>query len=145
MKQAQSHNPADSPRQGVYKPMARSRVTNGNDLLPNTDHRTVWVRRFRDVLALHLKDLGGETEVSEAEKALARRSACLVVELEQLEQKFAAGEDTPKALESYQRCVNTLRRTLESLGLQRRARDVTPDPLFRQFIEAYNSPEEVAP
>jgi hypothetical protein len=53
--------------------MARSRVTNGRDLLPNIDHRTLWVRRFRDVLALHLSDLGGEDSVSEAEKAIVRR------------------------------------------------------------------------
>src|SRR5262245_41799149 len=78
-----------SPRTGIYKPMARSRVTNGRELLPNIDHRTLWVRRFRDVLALHLADLGGENSVSEAEKAIVRRAACLIVELEQLERTFA--------------------------------------------------------
>lgn len=58
------------PRTGVYKPMARSRITNGHALLSDIDHRTLWVRRFRDVLALHLSDLGGEDSVSEAEKTM---------------------------------------------------------------------------
>ena len=90
----------------LHKPTARSRVTNGRDLLPDVDHRSQWVRRFRDVLSLHVSDLGGESNCSEAEK-LARRAACLVVELEQLECKFArAGEATPLQFENYQRGSN---------------------------------------
>ena len=108
----------------------RTRITNGTGLLPTVDGRCLWARRFRDLLSLHLSDLGGEDNCSEAEKALARRSACLIVELEQLEDLFAAGDATPKRLELYQRLTNTLRRCLESLGLKRRAKDVTPpDPL----------------
>src|SRR5262245_26079575 len=114
------------PCAGLYKPMARSRVTNGRDLLPNIDHRTLRVRRFRDVLALHLSDLGGEDLVSEAEKAIVRRAACLIVELEQLERRFALNGCASSAeLSEYGRASNTLRRLLESVGLQRRPRDVT--------------------
>jgi hypothetical protein len=114
-------------RSGIYKAPARSRITNGSALLPSVDGRSLWVRRFRDTLALHLQDLGGPENVSVAETAIARRCACLIVELEQLEQKFAiAGEASPMQLMLYQRCSNTLRRLLESLGLQRRSRDVTP-------------------
>ena len=101
-------------------------MTNGRDLLPNIDHRSIWVRRFRDVLALHLSDLGGSEHVSHAEAALARRAACLIVELEQMEQTFALnGSAKGWQLERYQRAANTLRRLLESLGLQRRQKDVT--------------------
>jgi hypothetical protein len=98
---------------------------------------------FRDVLALHLSDLGGEENTSEAEKAIARRAACLVVELEQIEVRFATGNEPEgeevngNLLDCYQRCANTLRRLLESLGLQRRAKDVTTidaDEAFRQQI-----------
>src|SRR5215217_2361341 len=118
---------ADSSALGVCKPMARSRVTNGKDLLPDIDHRSTWVRRFRDVLALHLADLGGEDRVTAAEKALARRAACLVVELEQMERAFALqGCSEACQLTEYGRASNTLRRLLESLGLQRRPKDVTP-------------------
>ena len=34
---------------------------------------------------------------------------------------------TAKQIERYQRCTNTLRRVLETLGLERRARDVTAE------------------
>jgi hypothetical protein len=59
----------------LAKPTARTRVTNGKELLPGIDGRSLWARRFRDVLALHLSDLGGEANTSEAEKAIARRAA----------------------------------------------------------------------
>jgi len=49
------------------------------------------------------------------------------VELERLELKFArAGEATTADLDLYQRTSNSLRRLLESVGLQRRMKDVTP-------------------
>lgn len=107
----------------------RSRITNGSTLLPSIDGRCLWARRFRDLLSLHLSDLGGEENCSEGEKALARRASCLIVELERLEELFAADEATPQRLELYQRLTNTLRRCLESIGLKRRAKDITPDPL----------------
>jgi hypothetical protein len=129
----------------LAKPTARTRVTNGKELLPGIDGRSLWARRFRDVLALHLSDLGGEQNTSEAEKTIARRAACLVVELEQMEIRFATGDepegedDTGNMLDRYQRCANTLRRLLESLGLQRRAKDVKlieadADERFKQQI-----------
>ena len=124
--QEQQNKPAGRSRLDLYKAPARSRVTNGRQLLPDVDHRSMWVRRFRDVMSLHINDLGGADNCSEAEKAIARRAACLIVELEQLEVKFAqAGEATPFQLECYQRGSNTMRRLLEALGLQRRPRDVT--------------------
>src|SRR4051812_30970588 len=115
-----------------YADQARSRITNGKVILPNCDQRSMWVRRFRDVNALLLADAAGADVVSEAEKALVRRAACLMVELERLEMLFALGDDdlTPREgeqrqgriyrLDAYQRAANTLRRTLESLGLKRK-------------------------
>jgi hypothetical protein len=121
------NKPRTSDASVAYKPEARSRITNGSELLPDVDGRSSWVRRFRDVQALHLSDLGGQANVSEAEKAIARRAACLIVELEQMEQKFATqGQSEGAQLDQYQRVSNTLRRLLESLGLERRQRDVTP-------------------
>jgi hypothetical protein len=109
------------------KPTARSRVTNGCTL-PGVDGRSTWVRRLRDLMALHLSDLGGEQAVSEAEKSIVRRAATLTVELERLELRFAtAGEATTADLDLYQRTSNSLRRLLEAVGLERRARNITPD------------------
>jgi len=121
---------------GMFKPEARSAVTNGSSLLPDVDGRSQWVRRFRDLLALHLGDLGGADVASEAEKAIARRAACLIVELEGLEQKFPTqGASEGGQLDQYQRTSNTLRRLLETLGLERRPRDVTT-PTVAQYVAA---------
>lgn len=103
-------------------------MTNGRSFLPGLDGRSsIWVRRCKDLIALHVADLGGESNMSEAEMALVRRVATLTVELEMMELKFATvGGSEPKSLEVYGRTVNTLRRTLESIGLKRVPRDVTP-------------------
>jgi hypothetical protein len=60
MENGQPDKPAHSRTATLAKPTARSRVTNGRELLPGVDGRSLWVRRFRDVLALHVSDLGGE-------------------------------------------------------------------------------------
>lgn len=77
-------------------------------------------------------DLGGVDNVSEAEKVLVRRAAMLTLQSEFMEHRFAEtdGEATPRQLDMYQKTTNTLRRTLEALGLERRARDVSLDGLI---------------
>jgi hypothetical protein len=51
----------------------------------------------------------------------------MTIELERLEVKFAtAGEASADDLDLYQRTAGNLRRLLESVGLSRCARDVTP-------------------
>jgi hypothetical protein len=103
----------------------RSRTANGA-LLPGVDGRSTWVRRAKEVIAEHISDLGGIDNCSAAERSLVRRASTLTVELERLEVKFAsAGEASIADLESYGRATNTLRRLFESLGLQRRPRDLT--------------------
>ncbi len=100
-------------------------MTNGNRLLPNTDGRSVWARRLRDLCEIYTLDLGGPEAVSLAESLLIRRASTLVVELELLESRFSeAGGADERGLDCYQRVTNTLRRTLEALspGLQRRPR-----------------------
>jgi hypothetical protein len=106
-----------------------SKVANGTVLLPGIDGRSMWARRAKELLAAHIQDLGGPSNVSEAERALCKRCAVLVTELERREACFARdGEVSDQALSIYQTTVNTLRRTFETLGLQRRAKDVTlPD------------------
>lgn len=86
------------------------------------------MRRLRDLISLHISDLGGEDNISHSERALINRASMLILQVEMQEQAFAAndGVASKDQLEVYQRVVNTLRRTLESLGLQRRQRDITP-------------------
>ncbi|MCJ2068592.1 hypothetical protein MKK75_07195 [Methylobacterium sp. J-030] len=117
------------------KVRGRSTVTNGNRLSADIDGRTVWARRMRDLIELHVADLGGHDAISEAERSLVRRAATLATELERLEAQFAAaGAADPETLDLYGRQAGTLKRILEGLGLRRRPRDVTPD--LREYIDA---------
>jgi hypothetical protein len=70
----------------------------------------------------------GQRLFVEAERSIIRRAATLTIELERLEAKFSTLPNGPRAddLDMYQRCSNSLRRLLESIGIQRRPRDVTP-------------------
>jgi hypothetical protein len=121
----------------IYKPMARTKITNGVRILPNVDGRTFWVRRFRDLIALHTSDLGGSDQVSAAEQSIIRRVACLSVELERMEMMFAQHDAEPWRLEVYSRMAGNLRRLLESVGLQRRAKPV-------QTLQDYLAANEAA-
>ena len=115
----------------IPPPQQRSRVTNASKLLPNVDGRSTWVRRCRDLIELHVADLGGHDAISEAERSIVRRCAVLTTELEMLEQTFATnGQATDNQLDLYQRTANSLRRMLEANGLRRRARKVTGLPLL---------------
>lgn len=110
------------------KRTTRSRVSNGRHLFAgDVDGRSAWARRLRDLIADHCADLGGPENLSTAERSIVRRASTLEVELELLEQQFAvAGSADGDALDLYQRTAGNLRRLLETLGLERRTRDVTP-------------------
>jgi hypothetical protein len=73
----------------MQKPKARSKITNGY-LLPIADGRSTWMRRLRDVIQLHLADIGNE-DATEAEKSIVRRCGVLTVELEELSPIFGDG------------------------------------------------------
>lgn len=109
---------------GRRKSAQRSRVANGSALLTGVDHRSAWVRRFKETLEDHLSDT---PDASVSERSIIRRASVLEVSLEQLETKFAlAGEASADDLVAYARVSANLRRLLESVGLQRRSRNVTP-------------------
>ena len=78
-------------------------------------------------MRLHVSDLGGDANISEAERSLVRRIATLTVELEALELRFATSEGStdPLAFDLYMRGCNSLRRLLETTGIKRVPRDVT--------------------
>src|SRR6266852_2650978 len=72
----------------------RSIVTNGRQLFVREfDQRSSWYRRFTDLLHLHINDLGGPTNVSEAERSLVRRAVTITTQLEYLETQFAEVND----------------------------------------------------
>jgi hypothetical protein len=104
----------------------RSKITNGSAVLLGVDGRSAWVRRAKDIIASHLSDLGGDDNVSAAERSIVRRASVLTVELEKLETKFALAESASAAdLDLYVRASGNLRRLLQTIGLERRAKDIT--------------------
>lgn len=104
----------------------KSRVTNGLARLPEVDGRSVWARRLKDLVSLHVQDLGGPGAVSAGELNIIRRAATLTIALEQLEASFAENGNAPiDQLDLYQRTSSSLRRLLEAVGLHRRPGDAT--------------------
>lgn len=103
----------------------RSKVTNGSKLLPLADGRSVTARRFKDLTEFISIDLGGADRLSEGEKQLVRRAAALSAECERQEALWARGE-AEFDIAAYSTLTNAVRRVFETIGLQRRARDVTP-------------------
>ena len=104
------------------------------DILGRIDGRTTAAVAFRSALDDLVSDLGGMETITRAEMEIIRRAAGLAV--------LAAAQEaailTGKAINvpNYLALINTQRRTLMALGLNRRARDITPNPL--DYIEAKN-------
>jgi hypothetical protein len=78
-------------------------------------------------MALIVADCGGIDALSEAKLAVIKRACVMIVELEQRELRFAEHGATDLQLEQYSRVAANLRRMLESVGLERVPKDVTPD------------------
>src|ERR1700689_4733151 len=102
----------------------RSAVTNGKRLFVEGDGNSAWSRRYRDLVAAHSSDLGGADTLSAAQSSLVRRASAIEVELEQMEGALSKGEAVD--LDTFTRATSHLRRLHESLGIERKARDVTP-------------------
>lgn len=114
----------------------RSAISNGA-LLTNLDHRLPWARRLKDLIGDITSDLGGPDNISEAERVLVRRAAMMTLQAELMEQRFSQNEDgaaSSQQIECYGRTTNTLRRTLEALGLERRAKTIVPK--LSEYLEA---------
>jgi hypothetical protein len=123
--------PVDRNLEARKLPSSRSRVTNGVTLLPGVDGRSTWARRLRDLVSMHLSDLGGADRASEAELSIVRRASAITVDLEHIETRFAeanlAGRPPDSAdFDLYLRGANSLRRLLEAIGIKRVPRDITP-------------------
>jgi hypothetical protein len=92
-------------------------------VLAGVDGRSMMARRFREITTGVEADLGGD--LTEAQRALLARAATLACWCEEREAELAKGEQFDAA--EYATIANALRRLLSDLGLDRVARDVTPD------------------
>jgi hypothetical protein len=113
-------NAALAPR----KSTARSRVSNGSDLLPGIDGRSATARRYRDICGAILVDQGGIDQCSESRKQLVRRFAAAAVLAENLEAALARGEDID--INQHALLCSTLTRLAVRIGINRTPRDLTP-------------------
>jgi hypothetical protein len=106
-------------------PRQRSAVTNGRRMFVDGDGNSAWSRRYRDLIAGHVADLGGMPALSEAQLSLVKRASAIECELEQQEGKLSQGEEIN--LDEFTRAASHLRRIFETVGIERRPRDVTHD------------------
>jgi len=107
-------------------PNGRSRVSNGKDILPGVDQRSAIARRYRDLVAGVIGDMGGIDQCSEAKLQLIRRTAALSVQLEDLEARLIEG-NSPIDIGEYATLTSTLVRVVSRLGIRRVAKNITPD------------------
>jgi hypothetical protein len=114
-------NPPTSRPLSVTARAGRSAVTNGKRLHVVRPGDTAWARRFRDVLAEILSDLGRDG-LSEGQRQLARRAATISIACEKMEGEAAAGAEID--LELYGRLVDRLGRAFHRLGLKRQPKPV---------------------
>jgi hypothetical protein len=126
--------PLTSTNHPLPKPQGRSRIGNGHDLLAGVDGRSSTMRRYKEILGQLLADVGGDP--SEAQSIIARRAATLAVWSEAAEAEMANGEALDVG--TYTTAINALRRLLTDLGLERRAREVTPS-LTAYLNDTYGS------
>jgi hypothetical protein len=147
-----SNEPADTPStphlNGQRKRLPRSRLTDGRTILPGVHSQSTWARLFRDMNDAMLAHVGGADYATEPQKLAARRVAVLEAELRFQEVKLAqiraAGRQPPdELLDLYSRVSNTQRRHLETIGLQRVARDLTPS--IHAYLRGESRPEETKP
>ena len=127
-----SQNTPDPPARPVGRPVGSSgapytprklRLKTLNQL----DGRTFASRRARELIANIENDLGGSDAMTEGLRQLVQRAAVLGALIEANETAWLAGDTVD--LNTYFMAVNSQRRILTTLGLDRRAKDVTPDPL----------------
>src|SRR5262245_48708501 len=120
----------ESPALACPKPQFRSKVGNGTSLLSDVDGRSTMMRRYKEILAQIVSDIGGDP--SEAENIIARRACTLAVWCEQAAAAMANGAEID--IQQFTTATNALRRLLLDIGLERRAKDITPT--LSQYLEA---------
>lgn len=118
---------------GSRPPATRSAVTNGRRLHVVAPGDTAWARRFADILAEIISDIGGPDRLSEGQRQLARRAATIAIACERMEGEMAAGADINT--EQYGALTDRLGRCFQRLGLERRSSKVINNPLA--YIEGH--------
>ncbi len=117
----------------------RSAITSGRELFIDGNPNSAWSRRYHDLIVGHINDISagaGANALSDAQLCLVRRAAAIECELERLDSMLSRDEQVD--MDAYARVSGHLRRMWETLGLERRQRDVGPSlgEIIRQDQEA---------
>jgi hypothetical protein len=132
--------PPKSTNLAARKPEAKSRVSNGVDVLPNVDGRGLVARRYRDIAAAIAADQGGVDHISETRLQLIRRFAAAAVLAEAAEARLANGEQIN--IGEHALLSSTLVRIAQRIGIVRRSRNIVPD--LRDYLENKNAVTDAA-
>ena len=109
--------------------------------LADLDKRTTAARAallLRDAITA---DLGGEEALTAMKRAIVHNSAVLGAMLDDMATAYLAGEGADLSL--YATLANAQRRLLSDLGLESRARDITPTTL-KNYIASKSAEGEAA-
>ena len=102
---------------------------------PLADGRTVWARRWRDLVLLHASDLGGMELLSAAQVSVCKRAATLETMLEKWEGEMSTGR--PVDADAYGRATARLCRLFTLVGIRRVARATDPLGEYAAAVERY--------
>jgi hypothetical protein len=130
-------------RKSAGKAHGRARLTNGKDLLPDVDGRSLIYRRFKDIARLVAADQGGLDALSEARVQLVRRFAATCVMAEQIEANMCNG--LPIDINQHTALSSTLVRLGARIGIDRRAKHITPNLTDYLELQPVHERAESAP
>ena len=131
---------AGCPVDTSVKPRRRSKKATRPQLLTRAqlDGRTNAAKVFDRMVSDIEADLAGREQLSTIERQLVEAFAGAAVTLHHLNTQLALGQ--PIDASQHAQCVGAMVRVATRLGLSRRARDVTPDPLV--YAERYSEHAE---
>jgi hypothetical protein len=109
---------------------ARTRIKSLSDF----DLRAPYGRRAIKLRNGLISDLGGDP--TNAQREIAQRAAVLSVMLESYEARWLAGEEINETL--YTTLANCQRKSLDVLGYERKARDITPT--LTEYLKTADGP-----
>jgi hypothetical protein len=132
---ARNHPRPEVSEAGRRKRYARSRVTNGSDILPDVDGRSFIARRFRDISEAVAREQSGE--LSEVRLQLIRRFSAAAVLAEMMEARLARGEQIDVG--EHSQLSSTMVRIAQRIGVNKIPVDVTPS------LESYLSNNHPTP
>ncbi|HEX3666186.1 MAG TPA: hypothetical protein VHU23_13260 [Rhizomicrobium sp.] len=112
----------DQPQNAAAIPTTRSAVSNGSRRQLFGDQRSGGARRFRDLMLLFARELGGVGKVSITGLQTIRRLSQISVELEIFEARRASGEEIDPV--AYATLSNVQARLLRTLEQEKLAREV---------------------